>query len=158
MSLFAFPRLVARIPGRSLLLAGLALLAAGLGLLTRLPVDGRYLRDVLPALVLLGVGFGLAMPALTSLTMAEVPDGDAGVASGLFNTSQQVSGALGLAIAASLAATRTDRALADGVATAGALTEGYLLAFTFATGLVIASLLAAWLLFKPSPEPAQPAS
>jgi EmrB/QacA subfamily drug resistance transporter len=158
MSLFAFPRLVARIPGRSLLLAGLALLAAGLGLLTRLPVDGRYLRDVLPALVLLGVGFGLAMPALTSLTMAEVPDGDAGVASGLFNTSQQVSGALGLAIAASLAATRTDRALADGVATAGALTEGYLLAFTFATGLVIASLLAAWLLFKPSPEPARLAS
>jgi EmrB/QacA subfamily drug resistance transporter len=154
MSLFVFPRLIARIPGRSLLLVGLVLLAAGLGLLTRLPVDGRYVGDVLPALVLLGIGFGLAMPALTSLTMADVPGHDAGVASGLFNTSQQVSGALGLAIAASLAAARTDRALTDGLATATALTEGYTLAFTFATGLVVASLLAARLLFKASPDPA----
>jgi MFS family permease len=98
--------------------------------------------------VLLGIGFGLAMPALTSLTMAEVPERDAGVASGLFNTSQQVSGALGLAIAASLGAARSDRALADGLAAAGALTEGYTLAFTFAAGLVVASLLAAWALFE----------
>jgi len=153
LSMFVFPRLVARMPGRSLLVTGLALLAAGLGLLARLPVEGRYVSDVLPALVLLGIGFGLAMPALTSLTMADVPEREAGVASGLYNTSQQVSGALGLAIAASLSAARTDRAAGDGLASASALTEGYTLAYMFSAGLVTAALLAAWFLFKPAPDP-----
>jgi EmrB/QacA subfamily drug resistance transporter len=165
LSLVVFPRLLARVGGRPLLLVGLGLLTVGLGLLTRLPVDGRYVEDVLPALTLLGVGFGLAMPALTSLTMADVPERDAGVASGLFNTGQQVSGALGLAAAASLAATRSGRAEAGGVATAPALLEGYTTAFTLATGLVAVALIVAAVLFSsgsaapvgPSSTPEDPA-
>ena len=100
ISLFVFPRVAAHVRIRALLMIGLTMLAAGLLVLTRLPVDGRYVTDVLPALSLLGLGFGLAMPALTTLAMEGAPREDAGVASGLFNTTHQVSGAFGLAVAA----------------------------------------------------------
>jgi MFS family permease len=116
---------------------------SGLLLLRRVPVDGEYLVDLLPAIVLLAFGFGLAMPALTALAMSSATPSDSGLASGLFNTTQQVGGALGLAVLATLAASRTDALLAGGDARAAALTGGYQLAFTVAAGFVLAAVVVA---------------
>ncbi|MCM0675790.1 MFS transporter, partial [Micromonospora phytophila] len=99
-------RLVARFGARAVLLAGLTLAVVGFLLLARLPVDGGYLADVLPAMLVFGVAGGLALPAVTTLAMAGADPADAGLASGLVNTTQQVGGALGLAALATLAATR----------------------------------------------------
>ena len=80
------------------------LVAVGLLLFARAPVDGSYFTDVLPVLVLLGVGIGACFPALMTLAMSGATPGDAGLASGLVNTSAQVGGALGLAVLATLSA------------------------------------------------------
>jgi len=88
----------------------------------------------------LGAGLGLAMPALTSLGMSGATADDAGVASGLFSTTQQIGAALGLAILATLAASRTDERLAAGATEAAALTAGYRLAVTVAAGVVLVAL------------------
>lgn len=128
---------------RAVLLAGLALLVAGLALLARTPVDGNYVADVLPAMVLLGVGAGLALPPVTMLAMSGATASDSGLASGLANTTQQVGGALGLAALATLATSRTDRLLATGHDTASALTGGYHLAFGIGAALVVAAMILA---------------
>jgi EmrB/QacA subfamily drug resistance transporter len=128
VSLAASGRLIARSGARPVLLAGEVLLVAGLLLLTRPPV-GSYLVDVLPAMLVLGVGAGLALPAVTTVMMSDATPEDAGLASGLANTSQQVGGALGTAVLAALAASRTDAATAAGAAPIEALTSGYQLAF-----------------------------
>ncbi|MBX6357033.1 MAG: MFS transporter, partial [Micromonosporaceae bacterium] len=149
-------RLNARFGPRAMLLVGLALLAAALGLLARLPADGRYLADILPSLLLLGVGAGLALPAVTALAMSAATADDAGVASGLVNTTQQVGAALGLAVMASLATARTDRALAAGTGAAEALTGGYRLAFAVAVGFVVtAAMVAAVVPARRPPRPPQ---
>ena len=101
---------------------------AGLLLLTRPPV-GSYLVDVLPSMLVHGVGAGLALPADTTVMMSDATPEDAGLASGLANTSQQVGGALGTAVLAALAASRTDAATAAGASPIEALTSGYQLAF-----------------------------
>ncbi|GAB3416642.1 MFS transporter [Flindersiella endophytica] len=134
-------RLINRFGVRFAVLAGLALLGAGLGWLARVPVDGRYLTDVLPVLVVLGVGAGLALPAVTSLAMSDVAGADAGLASGVLNTTQQVGGALGLSVLATLATGRTDLLLASGVARAAALTGGYQLAFGIGAALLAAAIV-----------------
>jgi EmrB/QacA subfamily drug resistance transporter len=130
------PRLNARFGERAVLLPSLLVIAAGLGLLAHVPVDGRYVTDVLPALLLLGVGGGLAFPALVSLAMSDATATSAGLASGLVNTTQQVGGSLGLAVLATLAAARADAALADGASGAAALTAGYDAGFALAAVLV----------------------
>jgi MFS family permease len=143
VSLGLSARLTARFGARAVLLPGLAVNVSGLLLLRRVPVDGEYLVDLLPAIVLLAFGFGLAMPALTALAMSSATPSDSGLASGLFNTTQQVGGALGLAVLATLAASRTDALLAGGDARAAALTGGYQLAFTVAAGFVLAAVVVA---------------
>jgi EmrB/QacA subfamily drug resistance transporter len=140
LSLGFAERLIMRFGARATLLPGLALVAAGLALFTRAPVDGSYIRDVLPVMALLGVGAGLSFPALMTLAMSGATPSDAGLASGLVNTSLQVGGALGLAVLATLAGTRTESLLADGESAAAALTGGYHLAFGVAAALVIAAL------------------
>jgi EmrB/QacA subfamily drug resistance transporter len=135
--------LTGRFGARAVLLPGLAVNLSGLLLLRRVPVDGEYLVDLLPAIVLLAFGFGLAMPALTALAMSSATPSDSGLASGLFNTTQQVGGALGLAVLATLAASRTDALLAGGDARAAALTGGYQLAFTVAAGFVLTAIVVA---------------
>lgn len=138
---------------RRVLLAGLGLLTAGLALLGRAPLDGSFLRDVLPAMLLIGTGFGAAMPALMSLGMSGATDADAGLRAGLFNTSQQVGGALGLAVLAALAAGRTADLAADGRTATAASTGGFQLALTTAAGLALLALLvAAVILRPPTPE------
>jgi MFS family permease len=128
VSLGASGRLIARYGPRAVLLAGEALLVVGLVLLTR-PVTGSYAADILPSLLVLGVGAGLALPAVTTVMMSDASPADAGLASGLANTSQQVGGALGIAVLAALAAARTEALAAAGKPAVVALTGGYQLAF-----------------------------
>src|SRR3954467_12686541 len=107
LSLKYSERLQTRFGARAALVPGLALIAAGLGLMARVPVHGEYVVDVLPAMVLMGTGVGVAFPALMTLSMSGATPSDAGLASGLVNTTVQVGGALGLAVLATLAGTET---------------------------------------------------
>ncbi|MDP9317668.1 MAG: hypothetical protein M3O94_01070, partial [Actinomycetota bacterium] len=93
-----------------------------LTLLTRTPVDGSYVADILPATVLLGIGAGLSFPALMMLAMSGATSSDSGLASGLVNTTLQVGGAVGLAVLATLSASRTRVLLAGGAGRGSALT------------------------------------
>ncbi|WP_328370747.1 MFS transporter [Micromonospora zamorensis] len=136
-------RLIARWGARSVLLAGLGLATVGFLLLARLPADGGYAVDVLPAMLVFGVAGGLTLPAVTTLAMAGATDTDAGLASGVANTTQQVGGAVGLAVLATLAAARSDALRASGWAETAALAGGYRTAFAVAAGLVVAALLVA---------------
>ena len=148
-------RLVARFGARTVLLGGLLLAVAGFLLLARMPVDAGYLADVLPAMLVFGVAGGLTLPAVTTLAMAGAQPADAGLASGLANTTQQVGGALGLAALATLAATRTDALRAAGTDEVAALAAGYRSAFAVAAVLVTAALLvAAVALRHPARRPA----
>ena len=113
-------RLIGRFGLRSMLVAGLAPIVIGSALLTRLPIAGSYPLHLLPTMLLLGE-FGLAFPAMITLAMSGVPDSDAGVASGLVNTTQQVGAALGVAVLSTLAAARTGHLLTAGRSAADAL-------------------------------------
>ncbi|GLY89784.1 MFS transporter [Actinoallomurus iriomotensis] len=149
VSLLLSARLNARFGERRVLLAGIALLVVGIGLLTRLPVHAGYAVDLLPTM-LLASGFGLATSALTTLGMSGAGAADAGLVSGLFNTSQQVGGALGVAVLSTFAASRTRGLTAAGHDRATALTGGYHLAFGIGAGLLVAALvLAAAVLRQP---------
>jgi hypothetical protein len=129
-----------RLGVRATLRVGLALTAASFGLLARLPADATYVVDLLPSFVTMGLGFGLASPALTTLAMRDVQPQDAGLASGLVNTTQQLGAALGLAILATLSTTRTEHLARAGKASAEALTGGYRLAFAVAAGFVLLAI------------------
>ncbi|WP_328594110.1 MFS transporter [Actinomadura macrotermitis] len=135
LSLVFSARLIARFGERAVLVTGLALLLAARYWLVTLPVDGHYLTDLLPMMLVSG-GFGLAMPALTGLGMSGARPEDAGVVSGLFNTTQQVGAALGVAALTTLAASRTGH-----LTTAGALNDGYKLALGAGGGLLAAALV-----------------
>jgi MFS family permease len=100
-------------------------------------------------MLLLGMGAGLAFPSLMTLAMSGVASSDSGLASGLVNTTQQVGGALGLAVVATLSTSRTESLLADGVSTASALTDGYHLAFGIGGGLVGVGVVLAAILLRP---------
>ncbi|MEW2428113.1 MFS transporter [Micromonospora sp. NPDC047644] len=147
-------RLIARFGARMVLLVGLGLASVGFLLLARLPVDGAYVADVLPAMLIFGVAGGLTLPAVTTVAMAGATETDAGLASGLANTTQQVGGAVGLAALATVAATRADGLRAAGWAETAALAGGYRTAFAVATGLVVAAWLVA--LTTVPRHPAQP--
>jgi MFS family permease len=149
LSLGFSERLTMRFGPKATLLPSLAFIAAGLLLFARTPVDGRYAVDVLPVMVLLGTGAGLAFPALMTLAMSSATRSDSGLASGLVNTSLQVGGALGLAVLATLATTRTDSLLAGGASTASALTSGYHLAFLIGAGLVVVAVAVALAVLRP---------
>ena len=141
--------LISRFGARGTLLPGLLLTAAALALFTRAPVNGGYVEHVLPVMVLLGVGSGLSFPTLMTLAMSGATTADAGLASGLVNTAAQVGGALGLAVLATLSATRTDNLLADGETTAAALTGGYHTAFAVGAALVAAATVIALTVLEP---------
>jgi len=149
--------LITRFGPRAIVIPGLALIAAGLGLFARVPVDGVYLADVLPTMVLIGAGAGLTFPALMTIAMSGATPSDAGLASGLVNTTVQVGGALGLAVLATLSATRTEHLVANGASKASALTDGYRLAFAIAALLVAAAIVVALTVLKPD-RPARQAS
>jgi EmrB/QacA subfamily drug resistance transporter len=139
VSLTLSGRLIGRAGARPVLLVGELLLVAGLLLLAREPV-GLYAADVLPSALLLGAGAGLVLPAVTTVIMSDATREDSGLASGLANTSQQVGGALGVAVLAAVAAARTDAAAAAGSAVQEALVSGYHLAFVVSAGIVAAGI------------------
>jgi len=155
LSLGFSARLNMRFGARATLLPGLFLIVAGLALFARAPVDGEYIVDVLPVMLLLGIGAGLSFPSLMTLAMSGATQSDSGLASGLVNTSLQVGGALGLAVLATFSATRTDNLLADGQSTPEALTGGYHLAFIIAASLVAVAVVVATTVLQSQPEVAE---
>jgi sugar phosphate permease len=147
--------LITRFGARTLLFPGLALVTAGLVLFTQAPVDGSYALHVLPVMILLGTGIGVCFPALMTIAMSGATRSDAGLASGLVNTSAQVGGALGLAVLATLSASRSDDLVAHGKSAAVALTGGYHLAFWLAAALVVAAIVVAATVIRPEAEAAE---
>jgi EmrB/QacA subfamily drug resistance transporter len=147
--------LIMRFGARRTLLPGLVLIAIGLGLFATVPVDGSYFADVLPSTLLLGAGVGVSFPALMTLAMSGATKADAGLASGLVNTTAQVGAAIGLAVLATLSASRTEDLLAAGEPRPAALTGGYELAFWVAAALVVAALAVAVAVLEPEPPQGQ---
>jgi EmrB/QacA subfamily drug resistance transporter len=146
-------KLVMRFGIRPPLAAGLLLAGFGLVLFARAPVNGNFVVDVLPAMLLLGLGAGMAFNPVLLAAMSDVDQTEAGLASGVVNTSFMMGGALGLAVLASLAASRTDTLLASGESQVAALTGGYHVAFLVgAIFALVAAGLGAFLLREPTPE------
>jgi EmrB/QacA subfamily drug resistance transporter len=157
--------LATRFGPKTTMIAGLVLIGLAQLLFTRVPVDGSFVVDVLPVTVLLGAGAGMAFPALMNLAMSGATPQDAGLASGLVNTTVQVGGALGLAVLATLSATRSDSLVESGHSTAAALTGGYHLAFLIGFVLVVAAIVVAFAVLRspasaeaPAVEPAYEAA
>lgn len=128
------------------LVLGLLLAAVGLALFARMPLQGNFMVDVLPGMVLLGLGAGIAFNPMLLAAMNDVTPNESGLASGIINTSFMMGGALGLAILASIAAMQTDKLISHGVIATAALNGGYQLAFGIgavfaATGALISSFL-----------------
>jgi MFS family permease len=140
LSLGLSAKIVMRFGIRLPLAAGLGTAAVGLVLFARAPVDGSFVVDVLPGMILLGVGAGIAFNPVLLAAMGDVEPSDAGLASGVVNTSFMMGGALGLAVLASLAASRTDTLLASGDGAVEALNGGYRVAFL--AGAAFAALAA----------------
>jgi len=122
-------KIVMRFGIRAPLAAGLLIAALGLALFARAPAGGSFVIDVLPGMVLLGLGAGIAFNPVLLAAMSEVPASESGLASGVVNTSFMMGGALGLAVLASLAAARSQGATAAGAGAAAALNAGYHVAF-----------------------------
>lgn len=140
LSLGLSARIVMRFGIRGPLAAGLLLGAIGLALFARAPADGSFVIDVLPGMLLLGLGSGIAFNPLLLAAMSDVDASESGLASGVVNTAFMMGGALGLAVLASLAAARSEALAAAGVAAPAALNGGY--QFAFVIGAVFATLAA----------------
>lgn len=148
-------RLTVRFGPKAVLIPSLVMIAIGLVLFARTPVDGQFVRDLLPVMLFLGLGAGLSFAAVMTLAMSGATPEDSGLASGLVNTSVQVGGAIGLALLATLASERTDSLTAAGEATAQALNGGYHLAYLVGAALVgVALLLSIVVLRSPRAAPA----
>jgi EmrB/QacA subfamily drug resistance transporter len=151
-------KLVTRLGARAVLASGLLLFAAALSLLARLPVHGHYAQDVLPALLIGGMGMSLSFVAMTIAALSGVERADAGIASGLVNTSRQIGGAVGLAAVSTIATTFSTR-YADSHAgvsafSGSALTHGFSVAFYVLSGLAVLGSLVAAAFIERSPRAA----
>jgi EmrB/QacA subfamily drug resistance transporter len=154
-------QLVTRIGVKPVLVAGMATLTAGLVYFTQVSVGGSYLGDLLPGFLLVGFGIGFAFVPISIAALAGVQPAEAGLASGLINTSQQIGGALGIAALSTIASSRTDDALAGGTALPTALVDGFTNAFIAGTVIAALGILASLTLIRrrelePVPE-AEPA-
>jgi EmrB/QacA subfamily drug resistance transporter len=151
MALFSLglsAKLVLRYGIRAPLVTGLLLAATGLALFARAPVDGSFAVDVLPSMILLGVGAGMALNPVLLAAMSDVEQSEAGLASGVVNTSFMMGGALGLALLASLAASRSETLLASGSDQLSALTGGYHVAFLVGAVFAAAAAVLSAVLFR----------
>ncbi|MEJ7891043.1 MAG: MFS transporter [Solirubrobacteraceae bacterium] len=142
-------RLVTRFGAARVAVPGIVFVGIGLLLFARTPVDGSYLTDVLAPVTFIGLGAGIAFPSLMQLSMTGVEMQDMGMASGLINSTVQVGGAIGLAVLATLSASRTEDLAASGETAAAALNGGYHVAYLVGAGLVLAALTAALTLLRP---------
>jgi EmrB/QacA subfamily drug resistance transporter len=132
---------VTRIGVKPVLTAGMALLAGGLVFFAQIPADGSYSADLLPGFLLVGVGLGFSFVPVSIAALAGATGKEAGLASGLINTNQQIGGAIGLAILTTISTTRADNLLDRGVPRPEALTEGYALAFWVAAAFALAGAI-----------------
>ncbi len=140
--------LVTKIGVRPVLASGLLLLTGALIFFSQISVDGSYIGDLLPGFLLMGVGLGFSFVPISIAALGGVPPPEAGLASGLINTSQQIGGALGVAILTTVATSRTDNLLSEGESTPDAFVGGYSLAFWVAAVFGVISLIATFLLLR----------
>jgi len=154
MSLRYSERLMTRFGARGVLVPGLTLVTIGLLLFARVPADGSYVVDVLPIMVVMSLGIGVSFPPLIAVAMSGAKPEEAGLASGLVNTSAQVGGALGLAILATVSTSRSAHLAAAGSSPSDALVGGYHLAFFIAAGLIALSILVTLAVIESAPQAA----
>ena len=153
-SLLLSDKLVIRFGIKLPLLFGLALYLVALLLFARAPVDGNYFADVLPGMLVLGIGGGITFNPILLAAMSGVQPTEAGLASGVVNTSFMFGGALGLAVLASAAASRTDNLLSSGHGAIAALNGGYHVAFMIGAAFAVAAMVvAATLIHAEAPAP-----
>ena len=143
-------RLITGFGAQPVMVAGLLFVAAGMVCFAVAPVHARYAEDVLPAAVPIGIGAGLCFPPTMTLAMTGVRPSDAGLASGLVNTTAQVGGAIGLSILTTVSTGRSTALREAGSGALDALTGGYHAAFWIATGLIVAALAIALTVLRPA--------
>jgi nitrate/nitrite transporter NarK len=144
-------QLINRFGPLAILVAGQLVIAVALAMLGLGPTNAGYATYLLVPLALLGLGGGLSFPSLTIIAMSETSPSDAGLASGLLNTSGQVGGALGLAVLATLAGARTLNLVASGSSSAAALAGGYHLAWLVGAGVIVITLALAMSVLRARP-------
>ncbi|MGH3031860.1 MAG: MFS transporter, partial [Gaiellaceae bacterium] len=145
---------VTRLGVKPVLVIGMALLGAGLVYFTQVSVGGSYFADLLPGFLVIGVGMGFSFVPISIAALAGVQGPEAGLASGLINTSQQIGGALGLALLTTVATTHTSSALDSGTARPEALTEGFSLGFWVAAGFALVALVTTLVVLRQEDLPA----
>jgi MFS family permease len=138
--------LVTKLGVKPVLSLGMIMLTTGLLLFAQISANGSYLADLFPGFIILGIGLGFSFVPISIAALAGIPPQEAGLASGLINTSQQIGGALGVAILTTVAVSRTNHELADGASRAVASTAGYQLAFYVAAVFAVANLIATLLI------------
>jgi len=141
-------QLVTRLGVKPVLVIGMVALTGGLVYFTQVSVHGTYLGDLLPGFLLVALGIGFSFVPISIAALAGVQPSEAGLASGLINTSQQIGGALGIAILSTIATTRTSDKVAEGSALHPALVSGFTLAFTVGVGIAAVGILAGLLLIR----------
>ena len=141
-------QLVTRVGVKPVLVAGMTFLSAGLLYFTQVSVDGSYVGDLLPGFLLVSIGMGFSFVPISIAALAGVQASEAGLASGLINTSQQVGGALGIAVLSALATSTTEDAVASGTALPAALTDGFEVAFVGAAAIAIVGILVSLLVVR----------
>jgi EmrB/QacA subfamily drug resistance transporter len=150
--------LVTKIGVKPALVIGMLTLALGLFYFTQISVDGSYVNDLLPGFILIGVGLGFSFVPVSIAALAGIESHDAGLASGLINTNQQIGGAIGLAILTTVATTKTDDELAAGASDAAALVSGFQLAFWVGAAFAVVGLLTTLVVLKRDDLRTEPAA
>ena len=140
--------LVGRVGVRPLIAGGMAILTLGLVLFTQVSVDGSYAANLLPGFLIIALGMALCFVPISIAALAGVSQAEAGIASGLINTSQQIGGAVGIALLSTIAISRTEDEVAAGTAVPQALTSGFQLAFWVGAGIALAGVVAALALIR----------
>jgi len=151
-------QLVTRVGVKPVLVAGMTALTGGLVYFTQVSVGGSYLADLLPGFLLVGFGIGFAYVPISIAALAGIQPAEAGLASGLINTSQQIGGALGIAALSTIATTRTADKIAAGAAQPSALVDGFQTAFLVGAGIAAAGIIAAATLIRRDELAQAPAS
>jgi EmrB/QacA subfamily drug resistance transporter len=141
-------QLVTRIGVKPVLAAGMSAMTIGLVYFTQVSVGGSYLGDLLPGFLLIGLGLGFSFVPISIAALAGVQPAEAGLASGLINTTQQIGGALGIAALSTIATSRTENAIGSGTALPTALVEGFEGAFVAGVGIAVLGVLAALVLIR----------
>jgi EmrB/QacA subfamily drug resistance transporter len=141
-------QLVTRVGVKPVLVAGMTFLSAGLLFFTQVSVGGSYVGDLLPGFLLISVGLGFSFVPISIAALAGVQPSEAGLASGLFNTSQQIGGALGIAALSAIATSTTGDRIASGTVQSVALTDGFQTAFAAAAAVAIVGILVALFLVR----------